>query len=122
MFRNEIHEHFLFSKKNLFYLSVYCTKFKIISSKWNGLYGEIYSGHPWTYPTFRKIAAAAADVKNVQEFVAEKDGRDVGGQHDIDALAENIEFFIKIGADLGNIILFSFFLLNNFCFLLEISF
>lgn len=101
---------------------MYCTKFKIISSKWNGLYGEIYSGHPWTYPTFRKIAAAAADVKNVQEFVAEKDGRDVGGQHDIDALAENIEFFIKIGADLGNIILFSFFLLNNFCFLLEISF
>lgn len=45
----------------------------------------------------RKIAAAAAaDVKNVQEFVAEKDGRDVDGQQVIDAVAKKGNYQVKL--------------------------
>lgn len=51
---------------------------------------DFHNGQPCTYPTLRKIAAAAAaDVKNVQEFVAENVGNDVVGQHVIDVAAKN---------------------------------
>lgn len=73
---------FMFRRKKFLLIDrkIYCTKWKKFT--------EIllfYNGQPWTYPTFRKMAAAAAaDVKNVQEFVAENEDRDVVGQHAID--------------------------------------